>query len=210
MCTITYMSGERSLHHYQSNRLPASLPAAFRWIDARSAGLTDRHLKQLVECGTINKLGRGFYQRTDSAVGDLELIEAALTGRDATLCLVSALSHADLIDEIPSAIDIALPRGTRNPEISLPITWHRFSRETFNIGRIPKHTQDGLPIASYSPERSICDAYRLRHTQGVELGRQALKNWLRRPGSHPAELLDIASHFPKANSAIRRELEILL
>ena len=210
MCTITYMSGERSQSRYSNNRLPASLPTAFRWNDARSAGLTDRHLKRLVECGTINKLGRGFYQRTDSTVDDLELLEAALTGRDATLCLASALSHADLIDEIPSAIDIALPRGTRYPEISLPIAWHRFSRETFNIGRIPKYAEDDLPIASYSPERSICDAYRLRHIQGVELGRQALKNWLRQPGSHPAALLDIASYFPKANSAIRREMEVLL
>jgi hypothetical protein len=204
------MHVEHSLTHNPNDRLPASLPVAFRWIDARSAGLTDRRLRRLVEGGTISRLGRGLYQRTDSAVGDLEVIEAALTGRDATLCLASALSHADLIDEIPFAIDIALPRGTRNPEISLPITWHRFSRETFNIGRIPKHAEGGLPIASYSPERSICDAYRLRHTQGVELGRQALKNWLRQPGSHPAALLDIAAHFPKANPAIRRELEILL
>ncbi|MCZ7533877.1 MAG: type IV toxin-antitoxin system AbiEi family antitoxin domain-containing protein [Acidimicrobiia bacterium] len=195
---------------HPNNALPVDLSTVFKWRDAREAGITDRRLKRLADDGIIEKIEHGLYKRTDSAVGDLALIEIALVEREATLCLASALSHADLIDEIPSTIDLALKRGTRKPKTSFPITWHWFSPKTFNIGRTPKDPESGLPIASYSPERSICDAYRMRHTQGVELGREALRNWIRRPGSHPADLLEIASHFPKANSAIRRDLEILL
>ena len=193
-----------------NNALPDGLPAVFRWHEAREAGLSDRRLKRLTDDGTIERIDHGLYRRTDSATGDLALIEVALLEREATLCLASALSHADLIDGIPSTIDIALKRGTRKPKISFPVTWHWFSPKTFSIGRTPKNSHSGLPIASYSPERSICDAYRMRHTHGVELGRGALRNWIRRPGSHPAALLEIASHFPKANSAIRRDLEVLL
>jgi len=86
----------------------------------------------------IERIEHGLYRRTDSPVGDLALIKTALLGREATLCLASALSHADLIDEIPSTIDIALKRGTRKPKTSFPITWHWFSPTTYTIGRIPK------------------------------------------------------------------------
>ena len=201
---------ELILARYPNNALPDDLPAVFKWRDAHEAGITDRRLKRLTDDGMIERIEHGLYKRTDSTAGDLALIETALLGREATLCLASVLSHADLIDEIPATIHIALRRGTRKPKTSFPITWHWFSPTTFNIGRTPKDSESGLPIASYSPERSICDAYRMRHTQGAELGREALRNWIRQPGSHPAGLLEIASHFPKANSAIRRDLEILL
>ncbi len=195
---------------YPNNALPADLPTVFKWREAHAAGITDRRLKRLTDDGMIERIEHGLYRRTDSAVGDLALIEIALLEREATLCLASALSHADLIDDIPPTIDIALKRGTRKPKTSFPITWHWFSPRTFSIGRTPKGPDSDLPIASYSPERSICDAYRMRHTQGVELGREALRNWIRQPGSHPAALLEIASHFPKASSVIRQDLEILL
>lgn len=195
---------------HPNNALPADLPTIFRWREAHEAGITDRRLKRLTDDGVIDRIQHGLYRRTESLIGDLALIEIALLEREATLCLASALSHADLIDDIPSTIDIALKRGTRRPKTSFPVTWHWFSPKTFSIGRNPKDSESGLPIASYSPERSICDAYRMRHTQGAELGREALRNWIRQPGSHPAALLEIASHFPKANTAIRQDLEILL
>lgn len=195
---------------YPNNALPDDLPTVFKWREAHEAGITDRRLKRLTDDGVIERIEHGIYRQTDSAVGDLALIEMALLGREATLCLASALSHADLIDDIPATIDIALNRGTRKPKTSFPITWHWFSPKTYNIGRTPKDSQSGLTIASYSPERSICDAYRMRDTQGAELGREALRNWIRQRGSHPAALLEIASHFPRANSAIRQHLEILL
>ncbi len=195
---------------HPNNTLPTGLPVVFKWHEAHEAGISDRRLKRLTDDGMIERIEHGLYKRTDPPVGDLGLIEIALLEREATLCLASALSHAGLIDEIPSSIDIALKRGTRRPSTSFPITWHWFSPRTFSIGRAPKGPESALPIASYSPERSICDAYRMRHIQGAELGREALRNWIRRPGSHPVALLEIAAHFPKADSAIRRDLEILL
>ncbi|MCH7668211.1 MAG: type IV toxin-antitoxin system AbiEi family antitoxin domain-containing protein [Acidobacteria bacterium] len=193
-----------------NNQIPSDLPTVFRWREARDAGLTDRRLKRLTNSEVIQRIEHGLYSRAGSVVEDLALINITLIKREATLCLASALSHADLIDGIPSRIDIALKRGTRSPKTSLPITWHWFSAKTFTIGRLPKDPESGLPIAFYSPERSICDAYRMSHIQGAELGREALRNWIRQPGSYPAALLEIASHFPKAKSAIRRDFEILL
>jgi len=54
-----------------------------------------------------------------------------------------------------------------------------------------------LVIGITSPERSIADAFRLRGETGYELGRDALKEWLRR-GGKPARLIEIASRLPRA------------
>ena len=128
-----------------NNALPDDLPAVFKWHEAREAGISDRRLKRLTDDGMIERIDHGLYRRTDSAVGDLALIEIALVEREATLCLASALSNADLIDGIPSTIDIALKRGTRKPKISFPVTWHWFSPKTFGIGRTPKNSELWAP-----------------------------------------------------------------
>ena len=190
------------------NRLPAGLADIFRWSDAHEHGITDTRLARLEDDGLIHKLGRGLYARSGTIVEDLEIVMHK-AGERATLCLASALAHHDLIDQIPAVIHVALPRGTHQPRTQLPVRWHSFDARTFGIGRTRRPSEDGVNIAIYSPERSICDAYRMRHNQG-DLGREALRNWLQRPSSQPSQLLSIAQSFPNAIGAIRRDLEVLL
>ena len=68
-------------------------------------------------------------------VADVELIEIAASTPQATLCLTTALARHDLTDEIPTRIDVAVPRGARVPKIAVPVMWHMFNAETFEIGR---------------------------------------------------------------------------
>lgn len=118
----------------------------------------------------------------------------------------------DLTDEIPRAIDIALPRGERNPIAEFqPIRWHSFDRATFEVGRVEHRLSDTeLSIGLYSPERTIVDAFRVRHVLGTDVANEALKRWLRRRGNAPAALLKVARSFPKAHTALRISMEILL
>ena len=127
----------------------------------------------------------------------------------ATLCLTSALARHDLTDAIPSKIDIALPRRTRRPPTSAPVRWHAFDPDTFDIGRDILPLTGTYRIGLYGPERSIIDAYRLRHNEGADLAHEALKRWLRRRGWSPATLLRMARDFPKALPALSTALEIL-
>jgi len=126
------------------------------------------------------------------------------------LCLASALARHDLTDQIPTRIDVALPRGTRPPKVSAPVRWHRFAPVTFDLGREVIALDGGYPLGVYASERSIVDAYRLRHLEGDELGREALKAWLRRRGSQPSRLLEVAAPFPKALTRLREDLRVLL
>lgn len=182
----------------------------FRWSDAHEAGLSDPVLYGLVDQGRLERVSHGLYRRADTEVADLDLVVIAATTPRATLCLASALARHDLTDLIPAEIDVALPRGTRPPTVVAPVRWHRFATATFNLGRGEIPLDAGFTIGLYSPERSIVDAYRLRHLEGDELGREALKAWLRRRGSQPSRLLDVAASFPKAEGRLREDLRVLL
>lgn len=188
----------------------AALPATFTYAQARRHGLSDRRLYRLRNQGVIESISRGLFRRRDAEPGDIDLQEVALRAPWATLCLTSALARHGLTDEIPAAIDVALPRGQHRPVVTPPVAWHLFDRQTFDLERAEVGVGDGLAVGLYGPQRSIVDAVRLRHREGEELGYTALRRWLRRQGSSPSALLATARHFPQAEPAIRRALEILL
>lgn len=185
------------------------LPDAFSYGLARKRGLSDRRLRGLIADGALEHLGHGFYRKADAPPADLDRIEIALRASEATLCLTTALSHHDLTDAIPSEIDVALPRSRRPPRVRAPARWHRFHEETFDLGRETIEIVEGLSIGIYSAERSLIDAFRLRHQEGDEIAVEALKRWLKRPGATPANLLAMAKRFPKAEPSLLHTLRIL-
>lgn len=187
----------------------AALPAAFTRGEARRRGLTDRRLRELQDQGAIESWARGLYVRSDAPPHEADLLRVAAKAPLATLCLRSALARHGLIDEIPEQVDLALPRGRRHPTTGGPVRWHAFDDATFDIGRDELALDGGLSLGLFGPERSIIDAFRLRHREGPELANEALKAWLRQRGT-PASLLMTANAFPKALPVLRRALEVLL
>lgn len=190
--------------------LPPGLPATFTYMQARGLGISSRRLYRLRDQGLIESIGRGLYRRRDAGPVDLNLLEIAQRAPRSTLCLTTALARHGLTDEIPSSIDVALPRGQYRPATMAPVTWHGFDRAVFDIGRTELPIEGDTSIGLYGPERSIIDAARLHYREGPELARVALKRWLRRRGSSPAELLMMARRFPRAERPLREALEILL
>jgi len=191
--------------------IPDGLPAAFSYSQARAHGLSDRRLYALRDAGLIEQLGRGLFQRADTAGdADPDLIEIALRAPQATLCSTTALARHGLTDAIPARIDAALPRGHRHPATVAPVSWHAFAAGTFDIGCDELTLTGQTSIGLYNAERCIIDAFRLRHLEGPEPAIEALRRWLRRRGSQPAALLGMARAFPKAEPALRAALEILM
>lgn len=176
---------------------------------AADAGLSRSGLYRAAEAGRFERIGRGLYRPADAASADWDWIEAASRRPDATICLASGLAYYDLTDVIPRALDVAIPRGSRIPGGNSAISWHLFDRATFSIDRdaieIPGTS---MIIWIYSAERCIVDAFRLRSDVGYELGRDALREWLRR-GGKPARLIEIATVLPRAKGPLLRMLEAL-
>jgi predicted transcriptional regulator of viral defense system len=186
-----------------------SLGDTFTYRDARAAGWSKRALYGRRDAGEIEALGRGLYRWATARPADLDLIEIAHRAPHATICLTSALARHDLTDDNPPRIDIALPRTARQPATRAPVRWHRFAADTFTLGRTTIGVDDAT-IGLYEPARSIIDAFRLRHLVGEDLAVEALRRWLRRPGSGAAGLLELARRFPTAEGPLRRALQILL
>ena len=187
-----------------------ALPSVFSFTDARRRGLSERAIRRLVADGLIEQIGRGLFCEPDLDA-DPDLLEAAVRSARTTICLVSALARHGLVDDIPVRVELALPREMRQPSVSVPVRWHRFDPQTFDIGRELLDIGAGYRIGLYSPERSLCDAFRLRHLYGSDLAIGALKQWLQKSGSQPSTLLDVAlSLGPKAAGPVRSALQILL
>lgn len=193
------------------DRLPREV--TFTTSEAVRCGVSTRSLYRLVDSGQLEKVGHGLYLLPDSPVmgADLDLVETAIKSPMATICLTSALAHHDLIDEIPAAIDLALPRGKTPPALTAPVRWHSFDRRSFELDRAMITIEGSdLKLGLYSAERSIVDAYRLRAVVGYTTATESLRNWLKRTGASPARLLQIAERLPRAMGPLREALDVLL
>jgi hypothetical protein len=176
---------------------------------AAAAGLSASGLRRATARGEYERIARGIYRAADAPPANWEWIEAVTRNSAATICLASALAYHDLTDEIPETLDVAIPRGARIPASEGAITWRSFDAATFEIGRsMIDIGGSGLRIGIYSPERCIADAFRMRAEVGYELGRDALKEWLRR-GGKPAAMLAMAEALPRARRPLMTALEIL-
>jgi len=184
------------------------LPATFTAGEAEQRGVTRRSLQQMLDTGSVERVGRGLYRRTDTEPVDYDLIEIAVKAHRPTLCLISALARHELTDIIPYVHDVALPRGVWQPLVSAPVRWHQFDAATFDIGREQISVDETQSLGLYDPPRSIVDAYRLRHEVGPEVANEALRRWLRR-GGKPVDLIRMTKAFPAARSAVLNALQIL-
>ncbi len=184
---------------------------AFTLADAQSCGLRKDQVYSMLKSGDLERVGRGVYLRPGVIDPAFESLAAATAVRPgATMCLASALAHHELSDTIPFGTDVALPRGMRHPAGFAHVTWHSFDPATFDIGREPHDIDAGISVAIYSAERTIVDCFRMMYHEGDDVAYEALRRWLRRRGSSPAELVRVAHSFPKAEPRLRHALEVLL
>ena len=186
------------------------LPSVFTYSGARAAGLSAERLYAYRDQGLVEQIGRGLYRWADAPEIDQNLLEIAYRLPQGTLCLATALARHGLTDRIPERIDVALPRGNRIPALHSPVDVHVFAKATFKLGREQIKLGDGFMIGLYSAERSLIDVIRLRHREGSDVAWEALRRWLRRRGSKPAALIEMAKSLHGAERPVRNALEIVL
>jgi predicted transcriptional regulator of viral defense system len=183
-----------------------------RDADFAAAKLSWRDIESGILAGELERIAPGTYARPRLIDDDTAaLASIALRKPEATICLLSALDRHDLTDAIPRDIDLAIPRGSRALRTShSTIDWHQFDANTFTLGREHIEIADGITMGLYNAERTVVDAFRLQRLIGADIANTALKRWLHMPGSQPASLLSLASHFPHALPHIRAALQVLL
>lgn len=172
-----------------------TLPPTFTYAEARAAELSPRDLSALLVREEIHELSRGVYRLASAPQSaHLDLLAVARRAPNAVVCGESALALHELIDDIPTAVHIAVPRGAHRPHITYPPTIvSQYRAETFSVGVELFQAAPDETVPVYGAARSVVDAIRLRHRFGESLALSALGRYVRReePG-HLTELQRIA------------------
>lgn len=188
------------------------MPPTFTTAKARAARLSARDLGSLVTSGMVDELSWGVYRRTGAAeTAHADLLAVCLRAPRAVVCGESALALHELIDDIPAAVHIAVPRGTTRPTIAYPPTVvAQYAAATFDLGVARFEAAPGETVPVYDAARSVVDAMRHRARIGETLALSALSRYLRR--SRPADITSLrrTAHELGALSLIRPTVEAML
>lgn len=172
----------------------ALAPTTFTTRTALALGLHPRDLYRLRDDGTILELSRGVFRRADAPpASSPDLLAVAYRAPSAIVCCLSALAVYHLTDDIPRAVQIAVPRHQRPPRIAYPPTEvFRFDEATFDLGLSSVEAAPGEHVRIYSAERTIVDVMRLRARLGEPIAYAALRRYLRQRDARPGDLIALA------------------
>jgi predicted transcriptional regulator of viral defense system len=169
------------------------LGTIFRSTQATKAGVSWRDLYALRDEGAVVELSRGVFQLAErTGTGNLDFVVVSARVSHGMICLNSALAYWSLSDEIPAAVHVAVAEGSHRPTIDYPPTCvHVFRAATFGLGRLRVRLDRGEHFWISDRERTVVDAFRLRHLIGEDLAHSALRHYLSsRP--KPARVAEVA------------------
>ena len=188
-----------------------SLPATFSTAAALASGVHPRDLYRWRDDGEIIELSRGVFRQADAPPASYpDLLAVAHRSTIAIVCCRTAAAIHELSDELPPAVQIAVPARHRPPRIGHPPTEvFRFDAATFDLGLSRVEAAPGEWVRIYNPARTVVDLMRFRGRFGEPLAHAALQRYLRRRGARPAELMDLASRLD-VYGPVRRAVDVAM
>ncbi len=176
--------------------------------EIQEQGIHNTYLAELEKEGTIRKVKRGLYVLTNHEPRS-SLIEAICLVTDGVICLNSALAFYHLTTFQPLAVEIAIEHKRKivlpsHPPIHLVY----FGKKRFEIGISFQKINDGK-IRIYNKEKTLCDAVYYRHKIGIDIVKEALRNYIREPIKNLPKLIETADVL-RVGNMIRRYLEVLV
>lgn len=150
--------------------------------DVRALGIAPQSLIKLFHAGKLERMARGVYGLPERAPGEHETL-ALVCSRvpRAVVCLLSALQFHDIGTQLPGAVWIALPEGSRTPPVAYPPLRVARLRGAAYADGVETRMADGLPIRVYGVAKTLADCFKFRHRIGLDVALEALKDaWRQR------------------------------
>jgi predicted transcriptional regulator of viral defense system len=165
--------------------------ASFSQIN--EAGFNKALIKACLASNDIEKLDRGLYILSKGmSPANLDFVAVSIKAPKGIICLISALSFHQATDEIPSSIDVAIPRGTHENKINFPpVKYYRFAHDAWDAG-IENYKMDGHTVKIYSLAKTIADCFKFRNRIGINVAREALKIAITEKKAKPTEIYKYA------------------
>ena len=160
---------------------------------AIALGVHPRTLYGLRDAGCIQQVTRGLYRLAElPELGNPDLAAVASRIPQGVVCLISALAFHGMTTQIPHQVDVAVPRGTKQPRLDFPpIRIVRLSDQLYKAG-IETRTLDGVGVRVYSAAKTVADCFRFRNRIGIDVAVEALKLFHSRKKGSMRELLNYA------------------
>jgi predicted transcriptional regulator of viral defense system len=170
-------------------------------------GINHYQLNHCLEQGWIVKLKQGLYKwKTDDINEWEELPHLVPYG---VLCSFTACLHYELTTFVSSTYHIAIPKKAKIvlPDYP-PIQLYYWEPTAFQLGIVETVIQE-TTVKMYDPEKTVCDMLRFRHKVGIDIAKEVLKNYLKRPDRNIAKLNEYARKL-KIATLLTQFLTILL
>jgi predicted transcriptional regulator of viral defense system len=145
----------------------------------RSGGFCSKDIEELVQCGQLSQVRRGYYILTyqmDTLTG-FEVLASLVP--EGVISLFSAAQYHDLSTVIPQSIEITLPSVMRTPVLpkTLHVTVYKSTIPIYQMG-IEIVQIDGVTLKMYDRERTVCDFIRMRLRIGKDVALEVLKTYM--------------------------------
>lgn len=175
-----------------------------------AAGVEERTLYWMRDSGLVEPLSRGVFHLSALPLPAYPDVAAVLRRVPrAVLCLVSALEYHGIGTQIPTAVQIALPRGVKAPRIVYPrIERFSMSSEAIAAG-VELHDMGGTPIRVFSLPKTVADCFKYRGRIGQYVAVEALQETLRSRKATSAEIMRYAK-VDRVDKVMRPYVEALV
>ena len=171
------------------------------------SGINYYQINALLDSGSIIKLKHGVYKWQNDEVNEwADLTHLVPRG---VLCLFTAAFHYELTTFVSSTYHIAIPKKAKMvlPDYP-PIHLYYWDTTAFNLGMVETSIQ-GTTIKIYDLEKTVCDIIRFRNKVGIDIAKEVLINYLKRPDRNLAKLNEYARQL-KISTVLSNFLTILL
>lgn len=181
-----------------------------RTADFKAYGISTQEVAKLCKEGRLLRIKHGYYQSADDYYLPEEQILASLLP-EAVVCLESALFHYGYSDLTPRAWSVMVLRNISLNKLEiegLELDVHFVSKDLYDIG---KTTADfnGVQLAIYDRERTICDCFKFRSQLDSEVFNKALNAYAKDEQKNLANLITYAKKL-RVYKKVKDIMEVLL
>ena len=178
--------------------------------DFVAAGISAVQVVSLCNVGFLERVRHGYYSLAKHDTASEEQLLAKLFPKG-IVCVDSALFHYGYSDFAPRKWSIAVPRSMSRTKLEdniLPLQVYYVQQDIYELGKI-YDTFNGVMLAVYDRERTLCDCFKYRSRLDTETFNKALNAYANDPGKN-LQNLSIYAKSLHVYKKVTELMEVLL
>ena len=178
-------------------------------LEAKSKGIDNKILQRMEKLGQLERVEHGLYM--DSNQMEDEYYLSQYRCKKGIFSHETALYFHELTDRTPFQIMITISSGynTRLLKEKNKYKFFYVAKNLHTIGKITMKTPYGNEVYVYDKERTICDCLKKKEQLDSDLVNDAVRRYLKTPGSDYAKLIKYAELF-NIKELVRKYMEVLI